>query len=80
MTGFAGSHFTFINDATMAMRATMCGGGSSRSYISIIISIWLICSLRWPRRRCGERIGSEMMAVAGGPGPGRILPFCNSDT
>ena len=77
---FAGSHFTIIscsnNDATMAMMATMCGGGSSRSYIAIIMSIWLICSLRWPRRRYGERIGSEMRHGGGG----RILPFCNSDT
>ena len=43
---FAFSHFTIIscsnNDATMAMMATMCGGGSSRSYITIIMSIWLI--------------------------------------
>ena len=41
---FAGSHFTIIscsnNDATMAMMATMCGGGSSRSYIAIIMNAY----------------------------------------
>eukprot|EP00956_Cyclotella_meneghiniana_P003610 scaffold4428_cov57-Cyclotella_meneghiniana.AAC.2 len=70
----------------MAMIATMCGGGSSRSYVAIIMSIRLImlttmaaAAIQRDNWQCDDGSTVKRSTVKR-CFQGRVVPFCNSDT